>query len=70
MVALGFAANVVQFVDFTSRVISQSIRVYRTRNRSDVDDDTNTTHLHILHYEFIEYTTFVDIDNETRELLG
>jgi hypothetical protein len=70
LVALSFAANVVQFADFTSRVISQSIKIYRTRNRSDVDDDSSTTYLGKLHTELISYTSFVGIDNETRALLG
>ncbi|KAH7072170.1 hypothetical protein BKA63DRAFT_474270 [Paraphoma chrysanthemicola] len=37
--ALGFAANIVQFVDFSTRVISQTVRVYRTRSQSSIGHD-------------------------------
>lgn len=70
LVALGFAANVVQFADFTSRVISQSIKIYRTRARSDTDIDANTTHLDKIHRDLVNYTSFVAIDDETRVILG
>jgi len=37
--ALGVASNVVQFVDFASKVVSETARIYRGRARRDAEDE-------------------------------
>jgi hypothetical protein len=45
LVAVGLASNVVQFVDFAGKIISQTIRIYREKPKdTDGDDDEEETH--------------------------
>jgi len=68
LIALGFAANVVQFADFTTRVISQSVKIYRARTQSS-EDRTIATDLGELELELVKYTNFIEFDNEVRAAL-
>jgi hypothetical protein len=69
LVALSFAANVVQFAEFTTRVISKSIKIYRARTHSGADHIA-ATDLGELELELFQYTEFIDFDDKVREKLN
>jgi hypothetical protein len=69
LIALGFAANVVQFVDFTTRVVSESIKIYRARTQS-CKDHTIAKDLGELELQLIMYTNFIEFDDATRAKLN
>jgi hypothetical protein len=65
LIALSFAANVVQFADFTTRVISESTRIYRARKYQS-SDHTLSTDLQELEQQLLAYTSFIDFDDDVR----
>jgi hypothetical protein len=69
LIALGFAANVVQFTDFAARVVSQSIKIYRARAHSS-EDHTVATDLGELELQLATYTNFIEFDDKVREKLN
>jgi hypothetical protein len=68
LVALGFAANVVQFVDFSTRVISQTVRIYRTKSKSGVEQDA--TNLDEIGLRIKEQTAPLKLDDMIKSYLN
>jgi hypothetical protein len=69
LIALGFAANVVQFTDFAARVVSQSVKIYRARTHS-AEAHTIATDLGELELQLVSYTNFIEFDDIVREKLN
>tara|TARA_R110002003_G_scaffold45_20_gene3675 strand:- start:45298 stop:45954 length:657 start_codon:yes stop_codon:yes gene_type:complete len=66
--ALGFAANIVQFVDFSTRVISQTVRVYRARSQSSIEQDA--TDLEEIGLRIERYVAPLEFDAAVKEYLS
>lgn len=67
LLALAFAANVVQFVDFTTRLLSRTITIYRSKQ--PLEDITNATDLHSIGLQVVQYADPFLFDKRVREYL-
>jgi hypothetical protein len=67
LLALGLAANVVQFVDFTSKVLSQTVKIYRSK--PDSEDVTSGADLHTIGLRVVRYANSFLFDKHVQEYL-
>lgn len=67
LVALGLAANAVQFIDFTARVITQTHRIYRNKPQSRTYQEIED--LHQLSLRIIEYSLPIEVEDSIRQVL-
>ncbi|OAL46371.1 hypothetical protein IQ07DRAFT_647357 [Pyrenochaeta sp. DS3sAY3a] len=67
LVALGLAANAVQFIDFTARVLTQTHRIYHNkplhRNSQEIED------LHQLSFSIVEHSRLIEVQNSVRQVV-
>lgn len=67
LVALGLAANAVQFIDFTARVFAQTHRIYNSkplnRTSQEIED------LHQLSLSIVEHSRLIEVHNSVRQVV-
>lgn len=51
LLALGVASNVVQFIDFTAKVLSRSVKIYRATQNGNGDGDATDLESLTIHFE-------------------
>ena len=64
LLALGLAANVVQFVDFTTKVVSETIKIYRSRHEDQ--EGTEASDLGHIAYSILRYTDGFEFDKDVQ----
>jgi len=67
LVALGFAANVVQFAEFSSKLLSEAIRIYRTKPQ--ISNSTLCTDLVQVELQLERYARPIELDKSVRDEL-
>ncbi|KAH7371108.1 hypothetical protein BKA66DRAFT_424530 [Pyrenochaeta sp. MPI-SDFR-AT-0127] len=68
LVALGFAANVVQFVEFATKVISQTIKIHRAAAQSE--DQVLATDLYHIQCQLEDSIRPIDLEKSVKETLN
>jgi hypothetical protein len=64
LLTLGIAANVVQFVDFTTKVVSETMKIYRFRHEHE--EGTEGNYLDRIASSILRYTNGFKFDQDVQ----